>query len=341
MITAGKNITSVSDPLVHIDVQYLVSAIKNPKEDVKTLVEQMRIIRSLSKERYNAVKRQLPYFVCANFIPLYRKIENFAYTRYFVIDIDHLSDKGMLIADLRQKIQSDSRVMLCFSSPSSDGLKVMLKLKEKCYDAGVYKLFYKLFVESFSKQYNLQQMVDSKTCDVSRACFISYDPEVYYNPSPETIDCDEFVSESNSQMNWDLLRQVKHADKEAQNQDPTTLKEKDDISVDTMDKLKELIGSVKQKVANKTPKYVYVPEILNDVVNDLCGFIKDSGLQLMESINIQYGKKLRFMYDGKEAETNLYYGKRGFSVVASPRTGTDKELNYLAATLIQTFVNTL
>ena len=41
----------------------------------------------------------------------------------------------------------------------------------------------------------------------------------------------------------------------------------------------------------------------------------------------------------KEAEVNLFYGKRGFSVVISPRRGTNEELNNVVAELIQQFVN--
>jgi hypothetical protein len=47
------------------------------------------------------------------------------------------------------------------------------------------------------------------------------------------------------------------------------------------------------------------------------------------------------VYQDKEAETNLYYGKRGFSVVETPRSGTDAELNALMADMVRTYVNTL
>lgn len=41
----------------------------------------------------------------------------------------------------------------------------------------------------------------------------------------------------------------------------------------------------------------------------------------------------------KQAEVNLFYGKRGFSVVQSPRTGTNADLNQLMANLITGFIN--
>ena len=41
----------------------------------------------------------------------------------------------------------------------------------------------------------------------------------------------------------------------------------------------------------------------------------------------------------KQAEINLFFGKKGFSVVQSPRTGTNAELNQLMADLIIGFIN--
>ena len=58
-----------------------------------------------------------------------------------------------------------------------------------------------------------------------------------------------------------------------------------------------------------------------------------------EIVNIQYAKKIKVRMGQKEAEVNLFYGKRGFSVVISPRRGTNEELNNVVAELIQQFVN--
>ena len=40
----------------------------------------------------------------------------------------------------------------------------------------------------------------------------------------------------------------------------------------------------------------------------------------------------------KQAEVNLFYGKRGFSVIQSPRTGTNPELNVLMVDLIKQYL---
>ena len=73
------------------------------------------------------------------------------------------------------------------------------------------------------------------------------------------------------------------------------------INKENMDKIKEYLGTARQKMAIKNKVDVYVPEILNDILDELKLFIMDSGVELIEAINIQYGKKLRFMYQHKEA----------------------------------------
>jgi len=67
-------------------------------------------------------------------------------------------------------------------------------------------------------------------------------------------------------------------------------------------------------------------------------FIEATGVQVTEIINIQYAKKIRARLGQREAEINLFYGKRGFSVVISPRSGTNEELNDLLAEIVNNFL---
>ena len=53
-----------------------------------------------------------------------------------------------------------------------------------------------------------------------------------------------------------------------------------------------------------------------------------------EVVNIHYGKKFKFRLQLKEAEINLFYGKRGYTVVQSPRHGTNAELNVVCAQIL-------
>ena len=208
MISCGNNIRSTEENLQKVRVDYLYQCIRVPRADVAEKIARLRIIKGLDAKMYATQKRELPFFVCGMFTPAFRRKENFAYTEYFVLDIDHVQEKGHDLGELKQRLVSDSRVVLCFISPGQDGLKLMFKLKSRCYDAGIYSIFYKLFASMFSKQYNLQQVIDDRTCDVSRACFMSIDPDVYYNPVAELVDWEQIVNEQNSMALFENVKQV-------------------------------------------------------------------------------------------------------------------------------------
>lgn len=188
MISVGGNIVSGSDELKKVKVEYLYHSLSNPKPDIVSKINQLRIVRDLDVKQYGVLKKALPYVVCAMFNPAFRRTANFAYTEYFILDIDHIYEKGLDIDEVRSKVQSDDRVLMCFLSPGEDGLKVMFRLKERCYDAGLYSLFYKAFLKDFSIRYGLEQVVDERTSDVCRACFVSVDENVYYNADAKCVD---------------------------------------------------------------------------------------------------------------------------------------------------------
>lgn len=332
MLSAGKNITSANDRLLQVTPDYLYRSIKNPKPEISSKIRQLRIIRTLDTKRYSICKRELPYFVCASFNPPYRKTENYVSTDCFVVDLDHISESNYPKDELRRKLEADPRVMMLFLSPGEDGFKIMFRLKEKCCDSTMYTIFYKRFLDKFSEQYNLADIIDRKTSDVCRACFISEDQDAYFNPDAETIDFSVFVNTEDSVSLSHTLRDIRHDNITIQESHCGNGKPDDDDFAKIREILKLRKASVK-----KPP--VYVPEQLNNVMEGLNAYIESSGITIQEIRSISYGKKLSLLLAGKSAEINIFYGKHGYSVVKSPRCGTNKELNDIAAELISAYLN--
>ncbi len=336
MLLFGTNIQSAADELKKVQEEYLYNSLRNPKPTIAATIQQLRIVYSMDAKAYAQLKRRLPYFVCGQFNPPFRRKENFAYTESFILDFDHLSSKQLSMKTIRDNIVKDEQVMMCFTSPSEDGLKVMFRLKERCYDAGLYSIFYKAFAATFAMRHNLTQVTDSKTSDVARACFISIDPNAYFNPNSIPVDIKAYLDESNP----DLLFKIKHE----QDKHDKVIKKSDDEQVPLpKDPDKDILTRIRQQLNPKAQLPVeqhpaYVPERLNEIIAELKLFIEETGLQVTEIINIQYAKKIRARLGQKEAEVNLFYGKRGFSVVISPRLGTNEELNELLADLIKAFL---
>lgn len=337
MLLFGTNIQSAADELKKVQEDYLYNSLRNPKPTIAAVVQQLRIIYSMDAKGYAQLKRKLPYFVCGQFTPAFRRKENFAYTERFVLDFDHLSSKFLSLKTIREEIIRDEQVMMCFVSPSEDGLKVMFRLKERCYDAGLYAIFYKAFAATFSMRHNLMQIVDSKTSDVTRACFVSIDKQAYYNPNCTPVDMGAYLDVANPHSIFSTKCENEEHEKMAKKDND------DEEEVRLKDPDKDILNHIRQKLnPNGRPqpkaRNAFVPERLNEIIDDLKCFIEEMGLQVTEIHNIQYAKKIQARLGHRDAEINLFYGKRGFSVVISPRLGTDEELNTLLADLVRRFL---
>ena len=144
----------------------------------------------------------------------------------------------------------------------------------------------------------------------------------------------EYVQPDNPQAVLDLMAKQKTEERAAQ---------PDKVESSPHDPDKEIMERMKAclnpdaKLLKKKPD-VYVPDQLNTIIGNLVSFVEHTGLVVSEVIDIQYGKKLRISMGLKQAEVNVFYGRRGFSVVKSPRSGTSEELNEITADLIQTFI---
>lgn len=330
MLQAGKCIYQTGDTLIKVTPVYLYNAVRNPRPELEAAIRQLRLVKNIDIKRYQLLKRDLPYVVTGIFYPAVRKTENFAWASHFMADIDHLSVKEITPGALKEKLAADKRVLLMFASPGNDGLKILFRLNEKMYDAGKYSLFYKAFIASFSKQYNLQQVADTRTSDVTRACFISHDPLAFYNPDAEPVDPSVFVQFDNFMEIRQLkseLKEVEKAGHTENNENP----EKQPLDPDVLDKIK---ATLNPNFREKTRKQIFVPGEAEKMVETVVAAMAEKEIATMDVVSIHYGKKFKFALGHRQAEINLFYGKKGYTAVISPRNGTHAELNQICWQLI-------
>lgn len=335
MLQTGKNIIQKDDPLVKIQVDQLYNSIRRPGHEMETKIRMLKALKTLDKKKYDLLKRELPYFVCGIFNPPFRRLENFGWINRFVVDIDHLTAKSLDPHLLKEKLAADTRIEMIFISPGGDGLKIMFRLSEKCFDYGKYSLFYKIFLREFSGFHNLSQVVDSRTSDVTRACFFSFDPEIYYNPHPEPVVMNSIIDFENPFEVSVAQKEMKEFEDKQNECKADFGSEEAIINGPDDDILAQIRQTLNPNARQKRQKIIYVPEELNSTVEIVRQKMSSLSISTDEVINIHYGKKFRFSLGLKKAEVNLFYGKRGFSVVISPRAGTDKELNNICGDLLK------
>jgi hypothetical protein len=93
-------------------------------------------------------------------------------------DLDQLGDQ---LAGYREHIEADPYTFGCFLSPSGNGLKVLMLV-----DLGrTHEEAFRAMKHHFLKQFDLE--IDEACKDVSRACFVSFDPDAYLGKGAQVL----------------------------------------------------------------------------------------------------------------------------------------------------------
>ena len=207
----------------------------------------------------------------------------------------------------------------------------MFRLTDKCCDSQLLSLIAKDFGIKFATKYHIESLLDRRCFDATRACFLSYDANCYINMKATSIDFDNYINENNMDLmmkkNADLKRDMlSSVQGESLNNE--------ELSEHELDFIKSRLNP--HAIVKKDKQY-YIPKELEDVMSDISIYIQDAKVDIVEVSNISYGKKFKFKVGESKAEINLFYGKKGFSIVESSKAGTSRELNKLTADLMRTY----
>lgn len=140
-----------------------------------------------SKKAADFYKKSLDYVTFSGTFSTRLAPNLLRHSGYVAIDIDDLADAPLL----KTQIASDSYVAACFLSPRGNGLKVIVAIA----DITRHKETFADLAEYFNSVYRLEgdEKVDMSGSDVSRALYLSYDPECYYNPKSEVYAIQNLV----------------------------------------------------------------------------------------------------------------------------------------------------
>jgi hypothetical protein len=312
---------SHTEALTAIALNDLCDRIRS-EESLKTEIERLRKVAAMDYTAYQRVKTRLPYFCCAEFGNGIRKSDNFVSITCFVIDLDKLPDDRM--AEIRADLSGDPRVIMLFTSPGGHGLKVVFELAEPCRSLKDYSDFYKTFAYHLSETYRLGDFLDKSTSDATRVSFLSHDPDIVYNVLNEPVVMAHYLPEPLQ------LVPVKPEHERSEKEGLV----KADLPEETYREiLLKLNPDARHMTAKK--KQIFVPEQLNRVEPMVRAEFAKLGIQITEVRDINYGKKFVFSLGLKIGEVNLFYGSRGFSVVISPKSGTDVKLSEIGEMVIR------
>lgn len=329
----GNQVTqSKNDVLQAISLRDLVYEIKESNV-LKLEISRLRKVAGMDKQAYQRLKTRLPYFTGATYRGGIRHGEHFESISFFVLDLDHFPNKEVLL-EKRKMLQADERIQALFVSPGGLGLKLVFQLETPSSSLKGFSDFYKTFCFRFSEQYQLGEYLDTATSDATRVCFLSYDPEVYFNPLALGIRTEDYIPNFQTELTRVF---AEHEQKTAA---------KTEAKPEAKPALPESVYQDIRKVLNPqgVVKYqapqrpVFVPEALYALDVPIRALAAQCQLVFDEPRDIQYGRKMSFRKGLAFAEINVFFGKCGFSVVVSPKRGSDIALAEVCKELVLSII---
>ena len=152
----------------------IIDAIKG--DHYKKPVSEIRELVDLGdQEKVNRLKKGLVAFTVSGLFEGGRKMPFLkTYNPFVILDIDKLDTE--VLPYLVLKIKDIEFTRAAFISPSGRGLKVIVEVNSEMEMHGIaYQQVMKFYEEVLAVE------IDKSGKDITRLCFMSYDPEVYFN----------------------------------------------------------------------------------------------------------------------------------------------------------------
>jgi len=172
-ISIFKNIKSVA-PIKDTSVLKVLEAIQ--KGAYKKPIALIRV--ESEKGARNELKSKLPYVTFAGTFTSRSNANLRKHSGLACLDFDDVQK----LEELRTEINQDSYTFSSFTSPSGDGLKVLVKIPN-VDNNNDYQDYYHELINHYKKYYEL----DEGTKDIARACYLSYDDDLFLNNESETF----------------------------------------------------------------------------------------------------------------------------------------------------------
>jgi hypothetical protein len=145
-------------------------------------IEKLRdCLKQGNQTGFEQLKKSLPAFTPSGLFAGGRKLEYLKqYSGFIILDIDKLSDDKLL--STKETIIKSPFCYACFISPSGNGLKILVKVNS---GKESHKETFIQLQNHFEQLLNVN--IDKSGKDITRLCFVSFDPDIYVNVNAEAF----------------------------------------------------------------------------------------------------------------------------------------------------------
>lgn len=161
----------------------------------ESVLEIQNLISIGEKEQANKLKKGLVAFTISGLFEGGRKLSFLkVYNPFVILDIDKLSLE--VIPELVLKVQKIDFTRVVFKSPSGQGLKIIIAV-----DSGMkmHGQAYRQVCNFYEKELAVE--VDKSGKDITRLCFMSHDPAIYFNEESTIFKVSEYNIDINNSGN--------------------------------------------------------------------------------------------------------------------------------------------
>lgn len=163
-------------------ISTIISRMKDPNSKIARKISVVRPIKD--DQLRKKAKRFLPVIMWQGIFHHRSNNGCTLLTGLMCIDIDHKTDEELKM--IKQTVMGWGCTYCCFKSPSGDGLKVVIKTDNTSLIH--YSNLYRQLEQIFINQFGIEP--DDDCDDVGRACYCSFDPNLYYNPNAIPLHLD-------------------------------------------------------------------------------------------------------------------------------------------------------
>ena len=156
-------------------ISTIISRMKDPNSKI---AQKISVVRPITDDKLRKeAKKSLPVIMWQGIFHHRSNNGCTLLTGLMCIDVDHKTDEELKM--IKQTVMGWGCTYCCFKSPSGDGLKVVIKTDN--ISLIHYGNFYRQVEQIFINQFGIEPDDDCE--DVGRACYCSFDPDLYYNPN--------------------------------------------------------------------------------------------------------------------------------------------------------------
>jgi hypothetical protein len=172
-VSCFENFSTTNKPIL-TTIGKLLDCIRSGGKKVANQIYQIRCAKDDATRK--SLKRNLPMAMWQGVFSNRSNNGLQSLSSVMCVDIDHIPQA---LDGLKLQLQDEPWVLAFFTSPSGDGLKVLVKTD--CYSPAYYTQCYQQLEDLFMQRYGIK--VDHAGATLGQACYMSYDPQLYVNPN--------------------------------------------------------------------------------------------------------------------------------------------------------------